>query len=421
MFARKTTTLCKQKPHGKYCVQHSRYNKYLSDYTVEQIRDFPKCTECKMQFLPKERHWKVCKECQDTQHRPYCAWYSRREVTEALSNAPEKCPWRALPDKILCARHSDVNPDWLQKPTKYCSGCKKPYPIEIYNNKTCPNCCRRSKTSNIILQEKQKSIDLTKDHKCFTCDTVVPGVDDQKYCIRCVLKRRINDAENDHKFYLTDEEAKKIMLSTCTYCKVPDFYVNSMDRVDSSKEYVRDNVVAACDVCNKMKSDKNVEKYLKMCHHISHYLKTGEQLYPDLFEAKETAPKYRIYAKSAKDRGHAFDLTLTEFQSFLGKRCTYCGNGVNIGIDRVDSTKSYTVDNCVPCCKACNEFKKHFLQTDFIDKTHRVAENISAIREFLQKVTKKTTITIKRKFPELSAATRKTTITIKKKFPELTA
>jgi len=35
------------------------------------------------------------------------------------------------------------------------------------------------------------------------------------------------------------------------------------------------------------------------------------------------------------------------------------------GIDRIDNTKDYTLDNCVPCCKNCNYAKRTLTQHDF--------------------------------------------------------
>lgn len=79
---------------------------------------------------------------------------------------------------------------------------------------------------------------------------------------------------------------------------------------------------------------------------------------------------YSIYRNTAKRRRRAFELTFEAFQSLVTKPCHYCGdpgewrtNGsqqytafVN-GIDRVDNSGGYTLDNVVPCCKRCNASK----------------------------------------------------------------
>ena len=75
---------------------------------------------------------------------------------------------------------------------------------------------------------------------------------------------------------------------------------------------------------------------------------------------------------------------MEEFKDLINKPCAYCGsnptsdtyiNGnkfnktnalvyVN-GIDRIDSTKGYSVNNCVPCCTMCNKMKLDYSLEDF--------------------------------------------------------
>jgi len=77
------------------------------------------------------------------------------------------------------------------------------------------------------------------------------------------------------------------------------------------------------------------------------------------------------YRKHAKERGHIFKLTEEEFSKLTQKECHYCGakpnnisrfprhNGDYIynGLDRIDNTKGYIIDNVVSCCKKCNRAK----------------------------------------------------------------
>ncbi len=77
------------------------------------------------------------------------------------------------------------------------------------------------------------------------------------------------------------------------------------------------------------------------------------------------------YKKDAKIRNLSFELTNEQFKEFIIKPCYYCGadkpqkqmynNWGEVkytGIDRVDNTKGYAVENCVPCCGKCNVIKK---------------------------------------------------------------
>jgi hypothetical protein len=88
--------------------------------------------------------------------------------------------------------------------------------------------------------------------------------------------------------------------------------------------------------------------------------------------------RYLLCANGAKQRGYGFDITFEEFVRLSEQNCHYCGRvpytpavigystWVKNGIDRVDNTKGYTLDNCVPCCKVCNRMKNVLGYVDFI-------------------------------------------------------
>lgn len=42
------------------------------------------------------------------------------------------------------------------------------------------------------------------------------------------------------------------------------------------------------------------------------------------------------------------------------------------GIDRVDSSKNYTIDNCIPCCTMCNFMKQSYPQNDFLNQINKI-------------------------------------------------
>lgn len=95
---------------------------------------------------------------------------------------------------------------------------------------------------------------------------------------------------------------------------------------------------------------------------------------------------YREYQDSARARGHAFDLSRDEFRRLTRQDCLYCGvlpgavvsrpriNGSYIynGVDRVDNTKGYIVDNCVACCKTCNLMKRMSSVGEFLSHIERI-------------------------------------------------
>lgn len=87
------------------------------------------------------------------------------------------------------------------------------------------------------------------------------------------------------------------------------------------------------------------------------------------------------YKLGAKRRNIEYRLSLQESISLFDGPCSYCGtfrsntitnkrgNGsYNYnGIDRVDNNKGYTLDNCVSCCKICNNAKRTLSREEFLD------------------------------------------------------
>lgn len=51
-----------------------------------------------------------------------------------------------------------------------------------------------------------------------------------------------------------------------------------------------------------------------------------------------------------------------------------------MGIDRIDSNKNYTINNCVPCCGQCNIMKLDYSQKDFLNKCLSIIQNQKNIK-----------------------------------------
>jgi hypothetical protein len=96
------------------------------------------------------------------------------------------------------------------------------------------------------------------------------------------------------------------------------------------------------------------------------------------------------YKKNAKARNIPFELTREEFNRLTRENCFYCDSlpaqivaepGMNggylyNGIDRINSSLGYTIENCVPCCGRCNEAKMDVPQRDFLSWIDRVHAHI---------------------------------------------
>ena len=80
---------------------------------------------------------------------------------------------------------------------------------------------------------------------------------------------------------------------------------------------------------------------------------------------------------AAEKRGIEWHLTDEEAKVMMITACIYCKHidlevRVN-GIDRLDSSKSYTSENCRPCCKDCNYMKGTYDPKTFIERAKRIA------------------------------------------------
>jgi len=85
------------------------------------------------------------------------------------------------------------------------------------------------------------------------------------------------------------------------------------------------------------------------------------------------------YKNSARKRNLVFELSWDEFIHMTSQNCFYCGSKpkqvysssnntgdyIHNGIDRIDNSKGYTLENCVSCCKICNYAKQRMHQKNF--------------------------------------------------------
>lgn len=110
---------------------------------------------------------------------------------------------------------------------------------------------------------------------------------------------------------------------------------------------------------------------------------------------ESTSDPTNVAQKIKREAKHDFHLTDAQLLLLvLMNTCEYCGfhqEGVFLGIDRVDSRKGYTVENCLPCCWRCNTAKGSRDPVTFIGQALYCAMGADGgrkicnfIREFIQ-------------------------------------
>lgn len=83
----------------------------------------------------------------------------------------------------------------------------------------------------------------------------------------------------------------------------------------------------------------------------------------------EIRPEHKYLKKQKRRKQKSFNLTFNEFLEFTKiKNCHYCNSPIKwvkhtgkgcyrYNLDRKDSSKGYSKQNCVVCCKRCNYMK----------------------------------------------------------------
>lgn len=95
---------------------------------------------------------------------------------------------------------------------------------------------------------------------------------------------------------------------------------------------------------------------------------------------------YYSYKISTKNKKYTFNLSKNEFRSLTNNNCYYCDikpykkmfrksfNGPYYynGIDRIDNTKGYLIENCRTCCWECNQLKSSKNIKEFLMKIETI-------------------------------------------------
>lgn len=148
------------------------------------------------------------------------------------------------------------------------------------------------------------------------------------------------------------------------------------EEYDKIKQYKRSYFKCKCNRCGSItvvRADRfGKGKYIpKSC---SNCINDLQKEIADKKYKKDRPDRYRIMSikSNAKSRHYNIELTDEEIKKLLHQPCYYCGEDYANGIDRVDSNKNYTKDNCVSCCFICNRMKNKYSLNTFLDKVEKI-------------------------------------------------
>lgn len=163
-------------------------------------------------------------------------------------------------------------------------------------------------------------------------------------------------------------------------------------RISHRSDYNHIFWLCSCD-CGK-------EKSVDVIHLRSGHTKSCGCLVADTLKGNTHKPRFlgqnagpnavfSKYRHGAVSRGLPFDLSVINVRALISSNCAYCGSPPSNtmtfkkrhqfkynGIDRLNNLSGYTVENCVPCCNACNHAKKTMSLSEFREFIERISSHL---------------------------------------------
>ena len=393
--------------------QFCKLHQYMCEYTHEMMESTKLCNGCKkMKYMLGEN--KTCDSCRSRDKTNY-----KKEVIKCAHDA---CKFKRSVENAYCGKHQlqvFVNAT-VELGKKVCfnhiRGCRAQLDADCAFSR-CQECLDKENAAERARRHgaitAQPTIETNRI--CSVCckekyatqfmatDAVLT-----KTCQSCRLQNKIQDAKRDREhrnevarkninrafysyqkdatrrgisFHLNMEDFVDIIKRPCAYCGniSEEKQFNGIDRVDSTCDYVIDNCVSACTLCNYLKHVMPVDLFFSRVEHILTYSgKIQANLHPDAFP-NFISGDYAAFVKSANIRNIEFRIVESEFLEIVIQDCYLCGKsnqpGHRNGIDRFDNSLGYTNENARPCCNTCNIMKNRFSYADIMDKFEKIYKN----------------------------------------------
>lgn len=306
---------------------------------------------------------------------------------EMTTCAKAECICKRVPDTNYCKKHQlqvfvdEVVSEGKKTCAAYIRGCRVKLEL-TYAFAKCETCRtkEREKDHNRRREAKEEALlAMTANERlCNTCCSAQPanqfigvlGVETVT-CQSCRDAGKVQEAKRDkeHRNALAREADKK------------------EERIAVKKQWKENNYEKVAEyglTSRQNKIEKNgVEEYLKTN---AEHAKKWREDNPEKVEQNNKAKinniklQYGVYQRSAGLKQLPFEMTQDEFERVVKNPCKYCGiiqdKGFN-GIDRLDSSVGYTMENIVSCCSMCNYMKNTVSATVFVRRAeHILNENI---------------------------------------------
>lgn len=231
--------------------------------------------------------------------------------------------------------------------SKKCSSCVRlPQPIEVFINergKECKMCLKcRIKSNTRSLNNKEKN----GFKKCSSCSRAAQPIE-----------------------VFINEKGRECRM--CNICRnKANKQLAKPETIERMKQWREENIESV-----KKRLRESSKKWLKK------QLETNREAYKKkVNDTRRLNVSGKILAvkENAGRRNISWELQDEQAYKCITSPCTYCNyldlNNTLNGIDRLDSNKSYSSDNCVPCCTHCNLMKGCYDPKTFIQRCRAIGE-----------------------------------------------
>ena len=162
--------------------------------------------------------------------------------------------------------------------------------------------------------------------------------------------------------------------------------INPEERREKARQKYADNIEKEREKARQKYAD-NIEKERergrqKYADNIEKERERGRQKYADNIEKERqrAATHKRTIAsikRNARRRNLCYDLTDEYSANITDEPCFYCGEETTIsrrnGIDRLNNSVGYVIENCVSCCNVCNMMKRCLDPATFVERCRQIS------------------------------------------------
>ena len=299
-----------------------------------------------------------------------------------LNQSGNPCPWRSLENKLYCKRHSIYEDIFLPEDIKFlskCSCCKNMFK-KSSEYKICDKC--RSYNKKRTIKKRQTKIYCKAITQSKTkCDN--KPLENDEYCGEHQTYKKWKELTDSGKKVCADwiRGCFEIILTKNSYCtkcrgkyRIKENKIINAKRVNAVNFNKENMDTKMCRKCNNVYNKKIFTNLL--CHKCYNSMKIVDE---NRNIKNPYYVRYQSIIQSANKRNLDVKIPKNDILKIIGKSCYYCGKKATdnhpLGLDRLDSSKSYISDNCVSCCKICNICKQTLTENQFIENIKIILKN----------------------------------------------